>query len=81
MGILSIEYQKHHVQINICIKGEVFPLTALIDLGADVNILSKKVIPSKFWVSATRKFVGLGTKSYSMKFPKQLYALTPTASN
>jgi len=38
MRILAIEYQQHHVQVNICIQGEMFSLTALIDSGADVNV-------------------------------------------
>ena len=48
----------------------MFPLTALLDSGADVNIFVKKAIPSKFWVSATRKIVGLGKKTLEYEVPK-----------
>lgn len=48
MRILSIEYQQHHVQINICIRRKMFNLTALIDSRVDVNILNTKVIPAKY---------------------------------
>ena len=60
MRVLAIEYQQHHVQVNICIKGEMFSLTTLLDSGADVNIFSKKAITSKYWVSASRKIIGSG---------------------
>ena len=71
MWILAIEYQQHHVKINVCIKGEMFPLTTLLDSGADVNIFAKKAIPSIFWVSATGKIVGLGTKTLEYEVPKE----------
>lgn len=41
----------------------MFELTTLLDLGADVNILNKNIIPVKYWVSAERKVVGLGKKT------------------
>jgi len=48
MRIMAIEYQQHHVKINLCIQGEMFSLTALLDSGADVNILNSNVIPAKY---------------------------------
>ena len=70
MRILAIEYQQHHVLINVCIKWEMFSLTALIDSGADINIFNTKVIPTKFWVAATRKVVGLGDKTLKYEVSK-----------
>jgi len=31
MRILAVSYQQHHVKVNICIKGEMFELTTLLD--------------------------------------------------
>lgn len=70
MRILAISYQQHHVRVNICIKGEMFALTALLDSSADVNILNKKVIPAKYSIYVTRKVVGLGKKTLNYEVPK-----------
>lgn len=47
MRLLAISYQQHHVKVNICIKGEMFELTTLLNSGADVNILNKKITLAK----------------------------------
>ncbi len=70
MRILAVEYQQHHVLIDICIQNEIFSLTAVIDSGADVNILNTKVIPAKYWVAANRKVIGLGNKILKYEVPK-----------
>ena len=70
MRVLAIEYQQHHVQVKICIKGEMFTLTTLLDSGADVNIFNKKAIPSKYWVSASMKIIGLGEKTLQYEVHK-----------
>jgi len=70
MRILAIPYQQHHVKVNICIKGEMFELTEILDLEANVNILNKKVIPEKYWVSAKINVVGLGNKMLKYEVPK-----------
>ena len=48
----------------------MFSLTTLLDFGADVNIFIKKSIPSKYWVSASRKIIGLGEKTLQYEVPK-----------
>lgn len=48
----------------------MFALKTLLDLGADMNILNKKVIPTKDWISATRKVVGLANKTLNYEVPK-----------
>lgn len=70
MKILAIEYQQHPVQINVCIQGQMFKLTALIDFGANVNILNKKVIPTKYWMTTERKVIGLGSKTLKYEIRK-----------
>ena len=47
----------------------MFSLTALIVLGAYINIFNTKVILAKFWVAATRKVVGLGDKTLKYEVP------------
>lgn len=70
MRLLAISYQQHHVRVNICIKGEMIELTTLLDIGANVNILNKKITPAKYWVSAKRDVVGLGNKTLKYEVPK-----------
>ena len=70
MRIMAIEYQQHHVKVNLCIQGEILSFTALLDSGADVNILNSKVIPAKYWISAKGKVVGLGNKTLRYEVPK-----------
>lgn len=70
MRLLTISYQEDHVKVNICIKGEMFELTSLLDSGVDVNILNKKIIPAKYWVSTRRNVVGLGNKTLNHEVPK-----------
>ena len=48
MRVMPIQYQQHHVMLDICINGEMFSLKTLIDSGADVNILNSKVIPAEY---------------------------------
>jgi len=48
MRILTISYQQHHVKVNISIRGEMFELIALLDSGAEANILNIKTIPAKY---------------------------------
>ena len=52
MRLLTIQYQHHHVLLNICIQGQMFSLKTLIDSGADINVLNEKIITSKYWIKA-----------------------------
>ena len=47
LHFLAIQYQQHHVEVRVWIKGKMFDLIALIDSGSDVNMFSKKAIPSQ----------------------------------
>ena len=40
----------------------MFEMIALIDSGADVNILNSKIIPEKYWLKSFRQVIGLGNK-------------------
>eukprot|EP00253_Pinus_taeda_P016382 PITA_16382 len=57
--LLTISYQQHHVRVHICIRGEMFKMIALLDSGADINILNIKTIPTKYLVAAERKVVAV----------------------
>lgn len=70
MRILTIQYQHHHVMLNICIEGKMFSLRTLIYSGADINVLHSKIIPSEYWIKAFRKVVGLGDKELQYEVPK-----------
>ena len=70
MILFTITYQQHHVKVNICIQGKKFQMTALLDSGANINILNMKNIPARYWVSAERKVVGLGNKRLQYEVPK-----------
>ena len=48
----------------------MYDVTALIDSGADINILSKKIIPSRYWTTAKRKVLGLGKKNLEFEVSK-----------
>jgi hypothetical protein len=50
MKILTIQYQKYHVEIIIEIEGEIFFLNALLDTGSDMNLLNQDLIPCKYWL-------------------------------
>ena len=49
MRVLTIQHQKHLVLINLKIQGQMFKLKAIIDSGADVNMLHKDTMPTKYW--------------------------------
>ena len=67
---MLIQYQQHHVMLDICINGEMFSLKTLIDSRADVNILNSKVIPTKYWVKYFRQVIGLGNKDLLYEVPQ-----------
>ena len=48
MHLLAIQYQQHHIKIKVWIKGKMFDLITLLDYGSDVNMFSKKAIPSQY---------------------------------
>ena len=48
MRVMTIQYQQHHVMLDIYIQGEMFSLRTLIDIGADVNVLNSKLMPAKY---------------------------------
>jgi len=70
MSLLTISYQQHHVLVNICIKGKMFEMVALIDSREDIKILNMKIILAKYWVSTEREVVGLGNKKLRYEVPK-----------
>jgi len=48
MRLFTITYQQHHVKVKICIQGQIFYMTALLDSGADINILNIRNVPAKY---------------------------------
>ena len=48
MRFITISYQQHHVKVNVYIKSQMFEMVALLDSGADINILNMKNIPAKY---------------------------------
>jgi len=70
MRLFTITYQQHHVKVKIYIQGQVFYLNALLDSGADINILNIKNVPAKYWVPAEREVVGLGNKKLKYEIPR-----------
>lgn len=70
MRLFTITYQQHHVKVKICIQGQTFFMTALIDLGADINILNIKNVLAKYWVATEREVVGLGNKKLKYEIPR-----------
>lgn len=70
MRLFTITYQQHHVKVKICIQGQIFFMTALLDSGADINILNIRNIPAEYWVSAEREVVGLGNKKLKYEIPR-----------
>ena len=70
MRVMAIEYQQHHVMLDICINGEMFSLRTLIDFGVDVNILNSRIVPEKYWVKSFRKVIGLGNKFLLHEVPQ-----------
>jgi len=48
----------------------MFEMIALIDLGADINIVNMKNIPAKYSVAIEREAVGLGNKKLPYEVPK-----------
>ena len=70
MRLFTITYQQHHVKVKICIQGQIFFMTALLDSGADINILNIRNVPAKYWVSAEREVVGLGNKKLKYEIPR-----------
>lgn len=64
MNIMTIQYQQHHVLLNVNIQGEKFTLKKLIDSGVDINVLNKKVIPAKYLTPTYRKVNGVGTHDF-----------------
>ena len=63
MRVMIIQYQQHHVMLDICIQREMFSLRKLIDTREYVNVLNSKLIPAKYWVKSFRQVVGLGSKN------------------
>ena len=55
MKVLAIEHKKPLVPIHLKIQDRIFKLKAMIDSGADVNMLYKDLISAKYW----RKFLML----------------------
>lgn len=45
-------------------------MIALLDSGADINILNIKNVPAKYWVSAEREVVGLENKKLQYEIPR-----------
>lgn len=45
-------------------------MIALLDFGADINILNIKNVAAKYWVSAEREVVGLGNKKLKYEIPR-----------
>ena len=74
MRIVTIQYQKYHVEIIIEIEGEIFFLNALLDTGSDMNLLNQNRIPCKYWLPSKYYAVGLGNVSTDISFeiPKAL---------
>ena len=70
MKITTIQHQQYHVFLNIEILNEIFSLRALIDTGANINVLNKKIIPAKYWISAKREVTGLGKQELKYEIPK-----------
>ena len=60
MKIMTIQYQHHHVLLDINIQGEIFTLKTLIYSGADINVLNKNLILAKYWTYAHRQVNGVG---------------------
>lgn len=52
MRVMAIQYQHHHVMLDICINDEMFSLRTLIDSRADVNILNSKIVPANYQVKS-----------------------------
>ena len=50
MRVMAIEYQQHHVILDICINVQTFSLRTHIDSAVDVNILISKIIPTNYQV-------------------------------
>ncbi len=46
MRLFTITYQQHHVKVKIRIQDQIYFMTALLDSGADINILNIKNIPA-----------------------------------
>ena len=70
MRVMTIQYQQHHVMLDICIQAEMFSLRTLIDTGANVNVLNSKLIPAKYWIKSFREVVGLGNKNLLYEVPQ-----------
>jgi len=70
MRLLTISYQQHHVKVNVCIRGQMFEMVALLDFGEEINILNMNNISAKYWVAVESKVVGLGNKKLQHEVPK-----------
>ena len=70
MRVMAIQYQQHHVMLDICINGEMFSLRTLIDFRANVNILNSKIVPTKYSVKSFRQVIGLGNKYLLYEVPR-----------
>jgi len=76
MKIMTIQYQQHHVLLNVNIQGENFTLRTLIDFGADINVLNKKVIPAKYWTPACRQVTGVGIQDFQYEVSSAAHLFT-----
>jgi len=68
MKIMPIKLQKYQVKIKMEINGEVFYFHALIDIGSDMNLIQKNLVPIKYWLPSNYSAIGLGNVNTDMFF-------------
>ena len=68
MNVLAIEHQKPLVLIHLKIQDRIFKLKAMIDFGADVNMLYEDLIPAKYWRKTSHVITGVGNTQISLGY-------------
>ena len=68
MKVLAIQHQKPLVTIHLKVQDRVFKLKSIIELGADVNMLHKDFIPTKYWRKTSHAITGVGNTLISLGY-------------
>jgi hypothetical protein len=66
--VLQIQHKKFHVLMDLKIQGIPFQLKTLLDIGSDLNLLNKQIIPVNFWQKTQASVVGLGNIPTEISF-------------